>query len=190
VEDYNSRVAMMMLLAGCAALFAFIAVRMRDKIRRVESTYVTMSSVHDRLTDLRRREYFYDRLLLECDRARQSGVPFSVVVLRAGTDDGATFETTPVQRVVEVLEPLAKEYDWLAPIGVQEVALFAPHLTSEAASAFADDLLARVGASLGLPGVRLTAGFATYGPGLDEAGDLLGQARRTVASPGRSRPAA
>lgn len=190
VEDYNSRVGMMVLLALSASFFAFVAVRLRDKMRHAESTYVTMSSVHDRIADLRRREYFYDRLLLECDRARQTGIAFSVVVLRTKVDEGSSFEVSPVQRVTEVMAPLAKEYDWLAPIGVQEVAMFAPKLTHDAAASFAEDLRSRVQESLHMPHVSLAAGWATYGPGLDEAGDLLGHARRMVSHAGHETQAA
>ncbi len=189
VEDYNSRVGMMVLLALAASVFAFVAVRLRDKTRHVESNYATMSTVHNRLTDLRRREYFYDRLLLECDRARQTGGTFAVVVLRTQAEDASTHDMAAVQRVMEAMEPFAKEYDWLAPIGVQEVALFSPLDDRSGARQFAEDLRDRVQSSLALPGVRLGAGWAAYGPELAEAGDLLGQARRSVTRPDLS-PAA
>jgi GGDEF domain-containing protein len=180
VEDYNSRVGMMVLLALSAAVFAFAALRLREKMKHVESTYVTMSTVHDRLADLRRREYFYDHLLLECDRAKQSGEIFAVFVLRNLTDQGDMPGVNAVECILEALEPLAKEYDWLAPVGYQEVAMFAPHLASDRAEAFAEDLRRRVDQKLEEVGVRVAAGWAVYGDGLAEAGDLLGQARRTV----------
>lgn len=180
VDDYNTRVGMMVLLALSAAFFAFFAVRLRDRMRRTESTYVTLSSVHDRLTDMRRREYFYDRLLLECDRSRQAAGTFAVVVLRTSSDDAAAGGSS-VHRMVEALEPMAKEYDWLAPIGAQEVALFAPRISEREAPGFAEDLRGRVESALAdTPGVRLLSGWAAYGPGMSDAGDILGQARRMV----------
>jgi PleD family two-component response regulator len=141
-----------------------------------------MSTVHDKLTDMRRREYFYDRLLLECDRAKQTGGTFAVVVLRIATDEGKTYDVSPIQRVVEALEPLAKEYDWLAPIGVQEVAMFTPRLSAEMAPTYATELAERVTASVkDVSGIKVLSGWACYGRDLVEAGDLVGNARRMVA---------
>lgn len=184
VEDYNSRVAMMTLLGSSAAVFAFTAVRLRQKIRGVESRYLMLSSIRYGLGHMRRREYFYDRLLLECDRAKQNKASFTVVVLRARLDGPGPAGATAVQRLVEVLEPLAKEYDWLAPIGTHEVAMFAPKVPGRLAEAYGRDLLTKAQDALDLPGVHLVAGWAAYGPELDEAGEVLGQARQMAAREG------
>jgi PleD family two-component response regulator len=149
-----------------------------------------MSTVHDRLTDLRRREYFYDRLLIECDRARETESSFVVVVLRANQTDVASGEAPPVRHLVEAMEPMAREYDWLAPIGVQEVGMFVPNIVPQDTEAFVEDLRGRVEASMGIAGVSLSAGWANYGPELDEAGDLLGQARRMLTQADRAGRAA
>ena len=141
VEDYDSRTLLLVGLMVMASLTAFGAVYHRDLSRRIEQTLVTWSSVHDGLGDLRKREYFYDRIVIECDRAAGSGSQFTVVTMRLeNTDHDEKKAAQLSEQALAILAPTAKESDCLAILGPREIGMLAPDVDAKQALAFSQRL--------------------------------------------------
>jgi hypothetical protein len=178
-DDYNQRTLILMAMVMAAATTAFGSIYMRDTSKRIEQTIDTWTSVHQGLGDLRRREYFYERTVHECDLAAGRRSEFTVVALRLrepgveGPDDKRIFEG------LEALEPLVKEQDCLAVLGPHEIGVLAPRIKSNDAELFAEQLRNCIVAST-QRSLEVHAGFAVYGVDATEAGSLVGIARQRM----------
>jgi GGDEF domain-containing protein len=184
-EDYDARTAPLLFLLFFASATAFGAVYLRDRRRRIEQTLLTWNSVHDGLSDLRRREYFYDRIVIECERARTRQSQFTVAVLKLG-GEGKTPGAQQVSRALSALEPLVKEHDCLASISPHEIGVLAPQVTEREAAAFTGKIEALVTAAFGADpnGASVQAGYAIFGRDATDAGELVGTARsRSLSHP-------
>ena len=182
-EDYNDRVTMLMALVVLASLTAFGTVYYRDLGRRVDQTILTWSSVHNGLGDLRQREYFYDRIVIECDRAQAARGEFTVVALRL--DEAESDEVKEVQnseKALRALAPTAKEADCLAALGPNELGVLAPHTKAPDAAAYAERLRDLVTLTVDAS-LLVRVGWSVYPTDAEEAGALVGLARKRLLNP-------
>jgi GGDEF domain-containing protein len=177
-DDYNNRVTFLMILMLMASLTAFGAVYLRDMSRRVEQTLLTWSTVNDGLSDLRRREYFFDRIVLECSQSAASGEPFAVIALRLSMPSKS--DTEKITRAIHALEPAVREYDCLSSLGPHEIGVLAHGVDQEAVQSLTERLSEMIRTGFPADDTRdlgIQAGCAIYGRDADEAGALVGIAR-------------
>jgi GGDEF domain-containing protein len=179
VEDYDDRVTLLMVLIILASLTAFGTVYHRDLGRRIEQNIVTWSTVHEGLGDLRQREYFYDRIILECDRASIDHSEFTVVALRLNDDAGGPVGLEASERILRVLAPMAEESDCLAALGPHEIGILAPKTDGAHAAALAERLRSLVALSTDSP-LQVRVGWSVYPADGGEAGGLVGLARQRL----------
>jgi GGDEF domain-containing protein len=187
VEDYDSRLMLLVGLIVIASITAFGTVYHRDLGRNIEQTLATWTTVHDGLGDLRRREYFYDRIVIECDRAAGNGSQFAVVTMRLDTADKGDKKLNQLSgQAVSILLPLAKESDCLSVLGPREIGILAPDVDVRQAPGFAEKLRSLVIEGVDNPGTEVRVGWAVYGVDAMEAGGLVGFARERLQ--GKHRP--
>jgi hypothetical protein len=177
VEDYDSRLTLLVGLVLAASTSAFGTIYHRDLSRRVEQTMLTWSTVHDGLTDMRRREYFFDRIVIECERARNIGSEFTVIALRTGDETEAPSEGAN-ESALFALAPVVKDYDCLAALGPREIGVLARVHHAEAAG-FAEKLRLLLAATA-RDATVVRAGWSVYRVDSEEAGTLVGLARERV----------
>lgn len=179
-DDYNSRIFFLMFLMLLATVLALGAIYLRDISNRVEQTMLTWTTVNDGLSDLRRREYFFDRIVLECSRATTTGEAFTVIAMRLTVPEQSDNEK--ISRAIRALEPVVREFDCLSSLGPHEIGVLAhgiehgeadticQHLAQIVADAFPDH-----------PGEsEVIAGYAVFNQDSTEAGALIGIARERL----------
>lgn len=177
-KDYTRETAFLVILLLAASFTAFAAVWLRDHAARVETTLATWTSLHDSLGDRRRREYLYDRTIVECQRAKASGGQFSVIAIRL---DVAAGQSDPISEALAALEMMVKEFDCLAAIGPQEIAVLALTVRLQEVRAFAERLSGFVAGAFGPESpIGVRTGWAVFGQDGTDAGDLIGRARARV----------
>lgn len=179
VDDYNSRITFLLILMLIGSLLAFAAVYLRDISNRVEQTMLTWKSVNDGLVDMRHREYFFDRVAIECSRSGATQEEFTIVTLRlpsAAFDDGAR-----ISRAIQALEPVVRDYDCLSSLGPHEIAVLA-HGVGQANAAGLSQRLAQIAAGTLDSTVtqRVVAGHAVFDADASEAGSLIAIARERL----------
>ena len=181
--DYNERTAPLLFLLFVASTTAFGAVYLRDRKRRIEQTLHTWNSVHHGLSDLRGREYFYNRIVIECQRAQARQSRFTVVVLRLQGEKEPSSQVH-LDKALSALEAMVKEFDCLAAISSHEIGVLAPSVTEQNASDFTRRVQETVASALPEGSVReVEAAYVIYGLDATDAGELLGTARsRNLAS--------
>lgn len=177
--EYNDRVLYQTILTLAAALLAFGAVNLRERKKQVEKALLAWTSVrvHDGLTRLRQREYFYERVVIECQRAKADASSLAVVVIRLPPAESGDTDASLTQRAIESLEPMVTDYDCLAAISAHEIAVLVPRIDGSEVANVVARLQAAVGAE---GGSAVDAGWAVYGEQSTDAGDLLGHARSAV----------
>lgn len=179
-EDYNERLAGLLGLLAMASVTAFGAVYHRDLSRRVEQTILTWSTVHEGLGDARKREYFYDRIVIQCERAKAAGSEFTVVALRLEGSDKDEFKSTQnSEKALRILTPTAEESECLAILGPHEIGILAPKADSAHAAAFAERLRSLV-AMTAEATLKVRVGWAVYPTDSVDAGSLVGVARERL----------
>ena len=146
---------------------------------------MTWTSVHEGLGDLRRREYFYERIVLECERAEKQGKEFSIVVLRLHEPE----ETSAVESTLELFEQMVKEFDCMAVLGPHEVGILAPRVGATDAQRVAKHLSGLLATAAG-PETYVVSGWSIYGRDARDAGTLVGIARQRLNTNGRAAAAA
>ncbi len=178
---YNDRVFLQAMLSLVAAAFAFGAVYLRDRLRRAEKTLVAWTAVHDRLTGLRQREFFFDRLELECERCRGADSGPAVVVLRIAAADAREPDLRLVDKAMQALQPLVASIDCLALISPREIGVMFPDTAASDIPAIAEDARsAIVGAAAIRQELKVEAGWAIFEDSCNDAADLVGKARAAV----------
>jgi hypothetical protein len=187
-EDYSSGAGIAIGLVCGAWIAAFGAVYLRDQSNRYEQTLVTWSSVHDELGDLRRREYFYERVVIECTRSDRTNVPFSIFAVRFG---GEGVNSAEVATALEALGGLVRQTDSLAALGPQEVGVLGAGMGNREAPAFAYRLKSTLErATEAEDGDQVSVGWAIWDIDGTDAGSLLGLARSRMQRKVASRQAA
>jgi len=188
VRDYNERLSFLILLMLTAVTAAVGAVYFRDTVARLEQTMATWTSLHEGLGDLRRREYFYDRLVSQCDLAGDRG-EFTVVALRLEQPGQLAHEETSMAAALGALEPFVREQECLTTLGPHEIAVLAPRVSGLEAAAFAGRLRELIESATPNRDISVQAAWAVYPNDAEAAGDLVGVARKRLTA-ARAIPAA
>jgi GGDEF domain-containing protein len=175
-QDYNSEAVVAVTLGFGAWIAAFGFVYLRDQANRYEQTLVTWSSVHDELGDLRRREYLYERTVIECMRAERTGVSFGVFAVHFGS--GENVNSAQTATALEALAGLVRQTDSLAALGPQEVGVIGAAMGNREAPAFAYRLKSTIEMATGSQNNDLVSvGWAIWGTDGADADALVGLAR-------------
>ncbi len=175
-EDYDSTAAVPVAMAFGAWISAFGAVYLRDQSNRYEQTLVTWSSVHDGLGDMRRREYFFERVVIECMRSDRSDIPFGIFTARFGT--GENIDSAETATALEALAGLVRQTDTLAALGAQEIGLLGAGMGHREAPAFAYRLKSMLETTMGARSdEQVNVGWAIWGTDGRDATELIGVAR-------------
>jgi diguanylate cyclase (GGDEF)-like protein len=183
------------LLASCAAL-GVIALAVQERARRTREFLTVWSTVYDEVTGLHNRTYFFDRLALECERARRSGEVFSVIILqiRAGNARSRTerksapLSNTAQRKIAEVIDSQTHPTDMVALLSSSELAVLANRVDRDARYQIQERLgeavTQKIPELLSTPTtVDVKTGAATYGVDGTEPSTLV-QAARTSAALG------
>jgi len=175
-ENYDSGAGVTVALAFGAWIAGFGAVYLRDQSNRYEQTLVTWSSVRDELGDLRRREYFYERAVIECMRSDRTGISFGVFAVRFGS--GESVNSAETATALEALAGLIRQTDSLAALGPQEVGVIGAGMGNREAPAFAYRLKGTLEMATGASdGDQVSVGWSIWGTDGIDAGALVGLAR-------------
>jgi GGDEF domain-containing protein len=135
--------------------------------------------VHEGLGDMRAREYFYDRIVIECDRARAAHSEFTVVAIRLPDDGQNANNDLQIEEALVLLQPSIRESDCLAILGPLEIGILSLNTSGDQAAALTE----RVRSVLetgdeATPRVR--AGWAAYPADAEETGALVAVARERM----------
>ena len=173
-EDYSAGAGVAVALACGSWVAAFGAVYLRDQSNRYEQTLVTWSSLRDGFGDLRRREYFFERVVIECTRSE----PLRHSLRRLSQCDSARAGASPAPKpprrskpwVVSSVRPIAslrwdrrKSASSGAGMGNREAPAFAYRLKSTLERAMTT-----------VDGDQVSVGWAIWGVDGKDAGSLVG----------------
>lgn len=179
-EDYTERVSLTLLLGGLCAILGLGTLILRDHLRQTRETLLVWTAVYDEVTGLYNRQYFFDRLSLECERARRQGTTFSLFLMRfepsAGQRRGPGSHA--LQRLGAVLTETMRSNDLVALLGGNELAVVAMGVPRKGAPLMAHRLEAALEGSLADLNLRL--GVATYSARIRNPGALLRLARTSL----------
>jgi GGDEF domain-containing protein len=175
-EDYNGRLSLLVLLGLGAIVSSFGAFYLRDVSHRFEQTLMTWSTVHEGLGDLRRREYFFERVVIECQRCESVGGKFAVFALRFEVP--AENDAELMANALEALEPLVRENDRLAALSSREIGVLASRVDNNSATVMSERLRTTIADAIANGDNSLvSAGWSVYGSDAGDAGALVGIAR-------------
>ena len=176
VEDYDAEAVGAVALGFGAWIAAFGFVYLRDQTNRYEQTLLTWSSVRDELGDLRRREYLYERTVVECMRAERTGVSFGVFAVHFGA--GENVNSAQTATALEALAGLIRQTDSLSALGPQEVGVIGSAMGNREAPAFAYRLKSTIEMATGSKDSdQVSVGWAIWGTDGADADTLVGLAR-------------
>jgi GGDEF domain-containing protein len=193
-EDYTLELAFTVNLLVSVVFLAALALAFQELARRQRETLLLWSSVYEEASGLRSRTYLYDRLALECQRARRAGGTFSLLVLRLRiTSDTharpAMVSHAALQEIGALIDRLTHRTDVVALLSGSELAVLAHQVDEHARVALLERLEDTV--RLALPryqdetdSISVRGGASTYGVDGDDAGALV-QAARAAAIPAR-----
>ena len=139
--------------------------------------------MNDGLSDLRRREYFFDRIVLECSRAAVTRQAFTVVAMRLTAPHSSDSEK--INRAIRALEPVVREFDCLSSLGPHEIGVLAHGVDNDEAPTLCNNLAQIVANAFpghGGTGREVIAGYAVFPEDSEEAGTLIAMARESVMS--------
>jgi diguanylate cyclase (GGDEF)-like protein len=183
-EDYTEQVSLTLILGGLCAILGVGTLIFREHLRRTREVLLAWTAVYDETTGLYNRRYFFDRLSLECERARRQGATFSLILMRfehsAGHGRGPSAGT--LRRLGAVVTRTARSNDLVALLGGNELAVVAMGVPRKVAPQVVDRLKNALEGSLVDTGDRLNLrlGVATYGTRCRDPGMLLRSARRSL----------
>jgi diguanylate cyclase (GGDEF)-like protein len=183
-EDYNEQVTLTLVLGAVCVALGIGTLILRDHLRRTREALLAWTTVYDDTTGLYNRRYFYDRLSLECERARRRGTPFSLVIMRLEDDTGHNRgpSAAALRRLAADLSQVTRSNDLVALLGGNELAVAAMGVSRRMAPQVVDRL--RRALERSLPnydeGLSLRLGVATYGSRARDPSTLLRSARRSL----------
>ena len=184
-EDYTENVTIALFLAGVSAVLGVGTLILREHLRRTREALLAWTAVYDEMTGLYNRQYFLDRLSLECERARRQGTTFSLILMRfeCSAGHGRAPGARALRRLGAVLTRTVRSNDLVALLGGNELAVVAMGVPRKEVPQVADRLKDALGGSLVDCGDRLDLrlGAATYGARCRDPGALLRLARRSLA---------
>ena len=180
-KDYTERVAFTFVLGGACGFLGISTLVVREYLRRTRESLLAWRAVYDDTTGLYNRQYFYDRLALECERARRQGTTFSLIVMRfehrAGR--GRHPDADALRRLSTALGRAARSNDLAAVLGGNELAVVATDVTRKMLPQVMERLERALESSLAHSGepLQLRLGSATYGARCRHPSTLLRLAR-------------
>jgi len=193
-EDYTRQVTLTLGLGSVCAALGVGALVVREHLRRTREALLAWRTVYDDATGLYNRRYFYDRLSLECERARRQGATFSLILMRLehGTGPGCGPSAGALRRLAAALARAARSNDLVAQLGGGELAVVVMGASSKMVPQVADRLRSALEGSLVDSGHRLNLrlGAATYGARARHPSTLLREARRSLSAKPSSEEAA
>lgn len=129
-DDYTPQLAFTVYLLGGLALAGLLALTLQELARRDRESLLVWTAVYDETTGLHTRQYLFDRLSLECERARRTDAVFTVIVIQLHlrrTKDGDSVALPPkaLQEVARLIDRLTNPSDMVARLSDSEVAVLA-----------------------------------------------------------------
>jgi diguanylate cyclase (GGDEF)-like protein len=183
-EDYTEQVTLTLLLGGLCVILGVGALVLREHLRRTREALLAWTAVYDETTGLYNRRYFFDRLSLECERARRQGATFSLILMRFehSTGHGRGPSGGVLRRLGAVLTRTVRSNDLVALLGANELAVVAMGVPRKLSPQMVDRLKDALEGSLVDAGDRLNLrlGVATYGTRCRDPGMLMRSARRSL----------
>jgi len=180
-QDYTERVTLTLILGGVSACLGVGTLVLREYLRRTREALLAWTAVYDDATGLYNRRYFYDRLSLECERARRQGTTFSLFVMhfehsgryRRGPSAGG------LRRLAAALTGATRSGDMVALLGGNELAVVAMGVSRKMVPQVIERLKGALEGCLADSGGRLNLrlGAATYGARCRHPSMLLRLAR-------------
>jgi len=171
--DYSPELAFTLYLLGGVVTTGFLALAVREFVRRQREGLLLWTSVYDETTGLHSREYLYDRISLECERAERTGSVFSVLVLLArfgasAPGQGSAPSGVSLRRVAEVVNRARRPTDLVGFLSDREIAIFATGVNKESRQSLQTRLASTLATELARvlhkqATVELASGGATYG---------------------------
>ena len=190
-SDYSPELAFTVYLLGGLITTGILALAVREFVRRQREGLLAWTSVYDEATGLHSREYLYDRLSLECERAERIDSVFSVLVIQVRFGESASDQVPApsgisLRRVAEVVNRARRPTDLVGFLSDREIAILAtgvnkedrPSLQTRLASALATELTRALHKQAT---VELVSGGATYGLDGRTAPTLIQAARAEAA---------
>lgn len=187
VEDYSREVVLtFMLAASCTGLGAS-ALLLRRYAQKTQEALIAWSTVYDETTGLYNRRYFYDRLSLECERAKLHRISFAVVLLRlenvGGRRGGSTkhLDAAVLRMAADELGRATRTTDVAALLGANELVVLLARVTDSVAEEVAERLVQKVRTALPpQTGIAVRLGMSTYGSKGRNPNSLLRAAQRDI----------
>ena len=180
-NDYTGRVALTVILGGGCAILGVGTLILRESLRRTKQALLAWTTVYDETTGLYNRRYFYDRLSLECERARRQGTTFSLFVMHFehGGRHGRGPSAGGLRRLAGALTGATRLEDMVALLGGNELAVVAMAVSRKMVPQVTERLKSALEGSLVDSGDRLNLrlGAATYGARCRDPSTLLRLAR-------------
>ncbi len=179
-EDYTERVSLTLLLGALCAILGLGTLILRDHLRQTREALLAWTAVYDEVTGLYNRQYFFDRLSLECERARRQGTTFSLILMRFEPSTGQRRGpgSHALRRLGAVLTETMRSNDLVALLGGNELAVVAMGVPRKGAPLMVHRLKAALEGSLA--GLSLRMGVATYSARTRNPGTLLRLARTSL----------
>jgi len=183
--DYTEQVSLTLILGGLCAILGVGTLILRQHLRRMREALLAWTTVYDETTGLYNRRYFFDRLSLECERARRQGATFSLILMRLEHSNrrGRSPSAGALRRLGAVLTRTARSNDLVALLGANELAVAAMGVPRKVAPQVVDRLKKALEGSLVDSGERLSLrlGVATYCARCRDPSTLLRSAHRSLA---------
>jgi diguanylate cyclase (GGDEF)-like protein len=189
-KDYTQQVTLTLMLGSFCAVLGVGTLILRAHLRRTREALLAWTAVYDETTGLYNRRYFFDRLSLECERARRQRTTFSFILMRV--EHSGRHKRSPsagaLRRLATVLTRATRSNDLVALLGASELAVVAMGVPHKSSPQVIDRLRNALKGSLVDSGDRLSLrlGVASYGARRRDPGTLLRSARRSLA--GKSSP--
>jgi GGDEF domain-containing protein len=175
--DYSTRVTAAVLILFSSWFFALVAFTLRRRARQRRESMKNAFTVHERITEMRRREFFFNRLVIECEKARQSHSRFGIIVFRLDWEEPTTER---LNKAVASLRELVDEEELAGGMGAFEVAVLLTKPRDRGLSSTAERFRSILEAALSEEAIGVAAGWAVFGFDGAEAGDLISGARGRI----------
>jgi len=183
-KDYTGRVALTVILGGVCAVLGVGTLVLREYLRRTREALLAWAAVYDDTTGLYNRRYFYDRLSLECERARRQGTTFSLFVMHFehGGRHGRGPSARGLRRLAGALTRATRPEDMVALVGGNELAVVAMGVSRKMVPQVIERLQGALEGCLVDSGERLNLrlGASTYGARCRHPSTLLRLARGSL----------
>lgn len=188
-NDYTPELAFTINLLGGVAITGVLALAFEELARRQRDSLIVWASVYEEATGLHNRTYLFDRLALQCERAKTSATPFTTLVFRlrlgGGGDKPSTLSTAALEDVADQIDAVMHPTDVVAMLSGSELAVIAQGVDEtnreKVLGRLEETLREALPRHLGPSALgEVRGGAATYGVDGTDAGALV-QAARSAA---------